>query len=169
MIAMRQPLLSSFVLLAITAAAFPAHAAEPDPADLLLKAMRPVPDYGRQGNVGAAIRELKAQEVVPFRPTRYEYTDYYRVQKPVAIFGHTLTLVEEEYQSRFVGCCVSEGGGFLVRVAGSLDRLEAWAEKNMCSITEFDSEREFLKSVPIRMELPKGHYADVSCRVRDEK
>lgn len=143
--------------------------ADADPSDLLLKAMRPVPDYGRQQNVGAAIRELKALGIVPFRPLRSIYTDYYRVQKPVMLLSHELVVVEEEYQSKFVGCCASEGGGFVVRLVGNLAKLEEWADRNQCSVTGYDSERDFLKSASIRFEMPKGKYAEVSCRIRDEK
>lgn len=166
---MRKLNLFALAFLAVASLVFPCRAEDTAPSELLLKAMQPVPDYGRQQNIGSAIRELKSRDIVPFRPQRADYTDYYRVQKPFVIFGHQVVVVEEEYQSRFVGCCVSEGGGFVVRVSGNLDKLEDWANRNKCSMTEHDTERDFLQSASIRLNLQKGKYAEISCRIRDEE
>ena len=54
---------------------------------------------------------------------RADYTDYYLLNKPARFMGHELVMIEEEYMSRYIGCCVSPGAGLSVKVSGSLKPL----------------------------------------------
>ncbi|WIV98462.1 hypothetical protein [Kinneretia aquatilis] len=135
----------------------------------LLRALRPVPELRRQQNIGAVLREFKAQGLIPFRPSmRIDYTDYYPVQKSVLLFGHDLVVLEEEYMTKYVGCCVSEGGGALVRLKGAINELEAFAKANLCSVREYESLEKYQKESHVSFALPPGRYAELSCRARDE-
>lgn len=157
------------VLCAVVASYASEAPANQDLVEKLLHALRPVPDFKRQENVGAVIREFKAHGLVPFRPQRVEYTDFYPLLKRATVFGHDLVLIEEEYLTKFIGCCVNEGGGLVLRINGALDKLENWAEANQCRIEQFRDEKEFLEYSRVRFAVPPGAYARISCRVRDEE
>jgi hypothetical protein len=88
--------------------------------------------------------------------------------KSATVFGHVLVFIEEEYMTRFIGCCVNEGGGLVLRINGAMDKLEYWAKANQCHINQFRDEKEFLKYSGVRFAVPQGAYAQISCRVRDE-
>jgi len=147
-----------------------AHPAEaPDLAARWLAAMRPVPDNGRQKNAGMVVREFKAAGLIPFKPERVDYTDYYPVLKPLQVLGHDLVIVEEEYMGRYVGCCVSEGAGMVLRLRGDAARLEAFAQANKCSVEKFKDAAAYRENNPnVGFPLPAGAYAALSCRARDE-
>lgn len=134
----------------------------------LLVALRPVPDFKRQENAGAVIREFKAEGLIPFRPQRIDYTDYYLLLQPLPAFGQDLILIEEEYMLKFVGCCVSEGAGLVLRIVGDLRPLEEFAKANQCRVEEYKSEAQLKEFTHIRFSVPLGRYAALSCRVRDE-
>jgi hypothetical protein len=135
----------------------------------LLHALRPVPTLGRQRNIGAVLREFKEQGLIPFRPLiRVDYTDYYRIRSKLRIFGHDLVLVEEEYMTKYAGCCVSEGGGFVVRLQGSTSELAEFAAANRCTLHEYESLEKYQMESNLSFVAPSGRYAELSCRVRDE-
>lgn len=102
------------------------------------------------------------------KPTqRADYTDYRLLKKPAQLMGHTLVLVEEEYKTEHLGCCVSYGMGATVKVVGSTDQLEKFAEKNACSFTPHVDLATELKSVGVNAQLANADYATISCRERD--
>lgn len=145
-------------------------AESPDLAARWLAAMRPVPESGRQKNAGVVLRDFKAAGLIPFKPDRVDYTDYYPVLKPLQVLGHDLVIVEEEYMARYVGCCVSEGAGMVLRLHGDTKRLEAFAQANKCSVEKFKDAAEYRDNhMNVRFPLPAGAYAALSCRARDEE
>ena len=158
------------VLLGAVACSCAAASAEAEMADKFLAALKPVPDFKRQDNAGAVLREMKAQEYIPFKPRRIDYTDYYPLLKNVSVFGHDLVVVEEEYMTKFVGCCVSEGAGFVVRLNGDAQPLERFAAANQCRVDVYENLKKFRESAFRNLDflLTDGKYAEVSCRVRDE-
>jgi len=134
----------------------------------LLIALRPAPSLKRQENAGAVIRKYKAEGFIPFRPKRIDYRDYYRLTKPAKVLGHELVLLEEEYMTKFIGCCVDEGAGVFVRLSGRATTLESFAKANKCRVETFDTEEEVRKSTGVTFSLPAGSYAALLCHARDE-
>jgi hypothetical protein len=122
----------------------------------------------RVGTSGKAIQAYMREGYVGKHPDqRFDYTDYYLLKKPASFMGHELVLIEEEYISQYIGCCVSPGAGVTVRVQGSTQKLQAFAIAQRCTLTDPVDIRHALSEVAIQARLPKGHYASLSCRERD--
>lgn len=100
---------------------------------------------------------------------RADYTDYRLLKKPATLMGHRLVVIEEEYMTAYIGCCVSEGVGVTVRLDGSADKLKAFAKDNACGYSEIDDPGAELRGFDIANDLPKGKYASLSCRERDSQ
>ena len=135
----------------------------------LVKALKQKPGTTeRLGDSGAALRAYIAAGYLDLKPSqRADYTDYRLLKKPAMLMGHTLVLIEEEYMTRHIGCCVSPGVGVTVRLSGSSKNLEKFAEKNGCSFNPKADPQEELKLYGIKANLPIGKYASISCRERD--
>jgi len=124
----------------------------------------------RTRDSGKAIQAYMREGVVDKRPNdRWDYTDYYQVKKPASFMGHNLVVIEEEYMSKFIGCCVNPGAGVTVRLNGSPHNLEKFAEANMCSFDDNVSVKEGLRGVRSKTALRKGRYATLSCRDNDTR
>ena len=122
----------------------------------------------RTGTSGKAIQAYIQAGLLRTRPDqRFDYTDYYLLQKPAPFLGHELLLIEEEYITRYIGCCVSPGLGVTVKVQGSTQNLEKFAQANRCTLTDNVDLAHELREVAIKNRLPKAHYASLSCRERD--
>ena len=157
------------IALAATVTGGMAQAADADLERALLQAFRPVPDYKRQANAGAAIRDYKAAGVLALKPNaRVDYTDYYVVLRPVPFLANELVIVEEEYMTKHIGCCVNEGAGVFVRVTSGVDALKRFARDNLCRLDEFANAKEVLAETSLRVALPAGRYAALRCHARDE-
>jgi hypothetical protein len=122
----------------------------------------------RLGNSGKAIQSYMKEGFVNRKPNqRADYTDYYLLKKPAMFMGHELIVIEEEYMSKYIGCCVSPGMGVAVKISGNSKNIEHFAVKNKCTLTnDIDIQAE-LKSVSIKANFPRGQYASLSCRERD--
>ncbi|NHZ35191.1 hypothetical protein [Massilia rubra] len=146
-----------------------AAAGNPDLEVNLMKAMKfDKASEKRIGSSGKAIQAYMKAGYVNQRPNgRADYTDYYLLNKPATLLGHPLVLIEEEYMTRYAGCCVSKGIGVTVGVAGSLGALKKFAAQNRCTLEENVDPGKQLRSFGIKNALPKGTYASLSCRVRD--
>ncbi|SDL76527.1 hypothetical protein SAMN05216517_10220 [Janthinobacterium sp. OK676] len=122
----------------------------------------------RVGTSGKAIAAYVREGYMGKRPDqRFDYTDYYLLKKPARFMGHELVLIEEEYITQYIGCCVSPGAGVTVKVRGSTQNLQAFASAQRCTLTDPVDVQHALSEVAIRTRLPKGHYASLSCRERD--
>jgi|GEM_PF-817887 len=122
----------------------------------------------RVGTSGKAIAAYMREGYVGKRPDqRADYTDYYLLKKPASFMGHELVLIEEEYITQYIGCCVSPGAGVTVKVRGGTQKLQAFASAQRCTLTDPVDIRQNLREVAIKTRLPKGHYASLSCRERD--
>ena len=122
----------------------------------------------RTGTSGQAIRAYMQAGLLRTKPDqRFDYTDYYLLQKPAPFLGHELVLIEEEYITQYIGCCVSPGLGVTVKVQGSTQNLEKFAQANRCTLTDNVDLAHELREVAIKNRLPKAHYASLSCRERD--
>lgn len=135
----------------------------------LLNAMRLKPGTEeRLAKSGAMIRAYVSAGYLNLKPAqRADYTDYRLFKKPATLMGHTLVVMEEEYMSKHVGCCVSEGLGITIKIVGSTSKLERFARENGCTFDRHVDVAADLKSVAISVVIPKGDYATVSCRERD--
>lgn len=81
---------------------------------------------------------------------------------------HELVMIEQEYMSAWIGCCVSPGVGVTVRVDGSTANLEHFARANKCSIETDVNLSDVAKYSHVALStLRKGRYATMSCRERD--
>jgi hypothetical protein len=122
----------------------------------------------RVGDSGKAIQAYKQQGLVNKKPNRRaDYTDYYLLNKPAKFMGHDLIVIEEEYMSKYVGCCVSPGTGVSVKIVGATKNLEDFAAANRCTFTNGVNLKDDLNNVGIKADLPAGKFASLSCRERD--
>ena len=122
----------------------------------------------RVGTSGKAIQAYMREGYVGKRPDqRFDYTDYYLLKKPASFMGHALVLIEEEYITQYIGCCVSPGVGVTLKVQGSTQKLQAFARAQRCTLSDPVDIGQLLGEVAIKTRLPKGHYASLSCRERD--
>jgi hypothetical protein len=116
---------------------------------------------------GEAIRAYIKAGYVRLKPElRDDYTDYRVVQLPAKFFGQELLVIEEEYLSKFIGCCVNEGVGVILRLTTDLAPLKQFAAANGCSMRDTRADvveiLQKLKVKPIDGELVR-----LSCRTRD--
>ncbi|MDN2710166.1 hypothetical protein O0880_12125 [Janthinobacterium sp. SUN118] len=124
----------------------------------------------RTGTSGQAIEAYMRAGLVGKKPNRRaDYTDYYLLKTPAPFLGHELVLIEEEYITQYIGCCVSPGAGVTVKVHGSTRKLKQFARANRCTLSDHVDLAHELRAVAIRNKVPKGHYASLSCRERDAK
>lgn len=122
----------------------------------------------RSGYSGKAIQAYMREGLVSKKPNqRFDYTDYYLVKKGAGFLGHKLVLIEEEYITQYIGCCVSPGVGVTVKVQGSTKNLAAFALAHHCSLQDPADLNHALSDVAIKARFPKAHYASLSCRERD--
>ena len=122
----------------------------------------------RTGTSGKAIEAYVRAGLLDKKPNqRYDYTDYYLLKKPATFLGHELVLIEEEYITQYIGCCVSPGLGVTVKVRGGTQNLEKFAQAHRCTLTDNVDLAHELREVAIKNRLPKAHYASLSCRERD--
>jgi hypothetical protein len=122
----------------------------------------------RIGNSGETIQSYMKEGFINRKPNqRADYTDYYLMKKPSMFMGHELIVIEEEYRSKYIGCCVSPGMGVTVKISGSSTNLEKFATKNKCTLTNNVNIQAELESVSIKTKFPRGQYASLSCRERD--
>lgn len=144
--------------------------AQQSPADLqraLAAGMGLHPSSGGRLEAGPAIRQFIAAGYVDRRPTRrMDYTDYRVLKWPFQFLGQNLLVIEEEYMTQYVGCCVDEGSGAIVRLNGDRSELTAFAAANKCRLTTEQSDiRSRLAELGLGRE--QGEFARLSCRERD--
>lgn len=160
----------TLVPLALAVQAFAAWGANDlDLERALLDSLRSDASSSRQERAGLAIRQYKAAGVLPFRPQRSDYTDYYIVGKPTKFMGNDLVLVAEEYQTKYIGCCVNPGAGVYVRVTTNTDSMLSFARANSCRVEEFADRKTLLDSTPVTAGMEPGKYAALLCHESDER
>ena len=122
----------------------------------------------RLGDSGKAIQAYMKQEIVNKKPNAsIDYTDYYLINKPASFMGHELLVIEEEYMTQYIGCCVNPGVGVSLKIVGDTKNLEDFAQKNECSLTKkFDLKKE-LSNLGIETKFNEGEFASLSCREHD--
>jgi hypothetical protein len=121
---------------------------------------------GRLIESGEGIRPYITAGYVRQKPElREDYTDYRVVRKPAKLFGQELVVIEEEYQLKFIGCCVSEGVGAILRVTADLAPLKEFAAANGCSLNKDDIVDRLRK---LKLNAA-GEFLSVSCRERDQQ
>lgn len=122
----------------------------------------------RAGTSGKAIAAYMREGYIGKRPEqRSDYTDYYLLKKKASFMGHELVLIEEEYITQYIGCCVSPGAGVTVKVRGNTRKLQAFASAQRCTLSDPVDIGHALSEVAIKARLPRDHYASLSCRERD--
>jgi len=159
------------LLLLATNAAFASAASDKGLEEDLTNALRLKPGTNeRAGDSGKAIQAYMKEGVVNKKPNqRADYVDYYVVKKPASFMGHALVVIEEEYMSKYVGCCVDPGVGITVRLTGSPRNLEEFVEANKCSWDSRVDAQAALRRLGIKTVLRQGRYAYLSCRENDTR
>ena len=115
---------------------------------------------------GVAVRAFARAGLVPLKPNRrLDYTDYRAFRKPASLFGQELVVLEEEYPSRYIGCCVSPGIGAIVKVGAGFDQLERFAAASRCKISRDKDILDTLRM--LGLATGSAAYASISCRERD--
>jgi hypothetical protein len=161
------PLLAAWLGLCVVLPA--AAATDQELEQQFLLALKPGGTGTRQGQAGAAIRAYKAAGVLAFKPLRRDYNDYYVVTRPTGFMGHALVAVMEEYQLKYVGCCVNPGAGVYLRLNGSAQPLHAFAKANQCSVREYADRKAFLADLGFSAETGEGRFAALTCQESDEQ
>ena len=126
-------------------------------------------DIERKGNHGQAIRAYMNKGYIDKKPTVYraDYVDYYVLRKPAYVLGHELKVIEEEYMSEYVGCCVNEGVGVVLKLTSSMQKLEKFAQNNKCVVEPIDYSY-YYERLGIANAIPeKGVFVEMSCRAND--
>ncbi|QWP75752.1 hypothetical protein J5226_19395 [Lysobacter sp. K5869] len=160
------------LLLAVLACALSPLAAFADDAALekgLTEAMRYDRAKGeRAAPSGPALQAYIQAGYFDLKPNvRADYTDYRVLKKPAPFMGQSLVLVEEEYMTQYVGCCVDEGVSAVVRVSGSTAAMEKFAKANACTFEPKYDPVEALSDRHLGVSLPAGRYAKLSCHEND--
>ena len=141
------------------------HAQEAPEKELLAAMSYSAARGDRLKQPGGAIRAYIKAGYVPRKPDkRMDYTDYRVLTKPASLLGHRLVVVEEEYLTKYIGCCVNEGVGAIVQVEGDDSALRSFAKQNKCSLDE-----KYVAETMQNLGLgkPEGRFVSVSCRFRD--
>ncbi len=121
----------------------------------------------RLANSGKAIQAYIKSSFLNKKPNeRLDYTDYWVLKKNSTFMGHELLIIEEEYMSEYIGCCVSEGLGVTIKIKKDLSDLELFTKIHGCSLTKKVNIEEEMSSLGISVKNT-GNYASVSCRHRD--
>jgi hypothetical protein len=135
---------------------------------VLREAMTPGPTGEERAiDSGAAIRTYIAKGFVSKAPDqRADYVDYRRVRKPASLFGHKLVVLEEEYLTTYIGCCVNPGLGIVVEKKGSLTALTRFVDNNRCAVGDSTEASYSLQLAGVK---PKSGatYVSISCRERE--
>jgi len=117
---------------------------------------------------GPALQAYIQAGYLDLKPSvRADYTDYRVLKKPAPFMGQSLVLVEEEYMSQYIGCCVDEGVSAVVRVVGSTAAMEKFAKANACTFQPKYDPAEELTGRNLGLSLPAGRYAKLSCHEND--
>ncbi len=98
---------------------------------------------------------------------RMDYNDVYALKKPLKVLNQQVILLSDEYMSEYVGCCVSEGWGAVIKKQQSLVQLQKFADDNQCSLTPFSLNENPDYYGFSTKKLSKGEYYELSCRERD--
>ena len=116
----------------------------------------------RLGNSGKAIQAYIKEGALRKKPTtRINYTDYWKIKGNNSYFmGHRLLVIEEEYMTKDIGCCVDPGIGITVRVMRDTSSLKRFASENACSFT-YEIDKKIKKLIRAKSSYK---YAYLSCR-----
>lgn len=122
----------------------------------------------RLAKPGVAIQYYVKYGLINRKPNaRMDYTDYYLLNKPVNLMGHELVMIENEYVTRWIGCCPNPGLGVTVRTLGSTGNLQSFANANRCKFSPNANLQQELNAVNLRYPVSRGNYASLSCREHD--
>ncbi|NJM29738.1 MAG: hypothetical protein HC855_06230 [Rhizobiales bacterium] len=136
--------------------------------NLLRQAMTPTgKEFERALEPGAAIRAYIRSGHVRRKPDdAADYVDYRRLRKPATLFGHPLLVLEEEYMTQYIGCCVNPGIGLVIEVQGSTAALDAFLAANKCRRNWPSGPEDSLDKAGVKPK-PDATYVSITCRQND--
>lgn len=125
-----------------------------------------------RGNLGEAIQAYMQAGVVNKKPNlRYDYDDYYLINKPTAFLGQDLFMIQEEYMIKYGGCCVDPGASLFLRLTKAntdqaMKTLQEFAKKTACTVKEVNI-TELLDYLGLNRSALPGKYVELSCHFSD--
>jgi hypothetical protein len=137
----------------------------------LIAAIKPNTDNSdRMGDSGKAIRTYINAGYLNIKPnTRTDYTDHWLLKHSAPFLGNDLVMIDEEYMTKFIGCCVNPGLILTIRTTpAGLNSLRNFAKANKCSLDENIKIDQVFSDATIQ-GAPKmdGSFASLSCRQSD--
>jgi hypothetical protein len=127
----------------------------------LIEALAMSSAHERKAESGPALVAYIKQGYLHKKPDiQQDYNDYRFPLKSMQLFGHKVLLIDEEYITKYIGCCVSEGLAITVESAGP--SLESFAKSNGCSIRP----DPYLPDL-VKQRLPKDGWYTLSCKAND--
>lgn len=124
----------------------------------------------KSGNTGfSSFHQLKQQGFISQKPqvSRMDYNDVYALKKPLEMFNQQVVLLSDEYMLEYVGCCVSEGWGAIIKKQHNVTTIQKFAQEQQCSFVPFSLKENLHYYGYTIKKLGKGEYYELSCRERD--
>lgn len=121
------------------------------------------------GEAFKSFKSLNQQGFISKKPqiARMEYNDVYALKKPLQVLNQQVVLLSDEYMSEYIGCCVSEGWGAIIKKQQALTALQAFAKQHQCALEPFPLKENKYYYGYSTQKLAKGEYYELSCRERD--
>lgn len=137
------------------------------PAKAMIKAMTIEGDVDtfRKLHSGVAIQEFMKAGIINKKPDiRIDYSDMYKVNKPYKFMGHDIVEIQEEYMTKYVGCCVDESVSVILKSNGNNKQVQDFAMTNQCKLNEnydLNADAEYIKG--LKREVG-AQYIELRCR-----
>ena len=103
--------------------------------------------HERRGDFDEAVQALKRAGYIHKRyDAREDYSEIWKVLKPLDVYGARVLVVSNEREGKFIGCCMENRTTILMEAAGDVGRLRDFAKANGCRL-EYDeqSDQDFSK------------------------
>jgi hypothetical protein len=83
---------------------------------------------------------------------RFDYSDYYLVEKELHFLNTTVLAIEHEYMDKWVGCCVNPGIALFLLLKKNSSETQRLSREKKCSLSLSTERTNDLKSVYKRLK-----------------
>jgi hypothetical protein len=121
---------------------------------------------GRDLASGVPIRALIQAGYLRKKPeARLDYSDFRLMRKPFDFLGASLVVIEEQYMTNYIGCCVDPGIGMVFENSSGSNAMARLATANSC---EYSADPTTLQSIMEAVGLAgqKGEFVYLFCGSR---